>query len=265
MPGRHPNNPLAGAARQEQQRVHRHMQQFQAQMQQNLQNQWQQGVIARHAQHEARQREQAAAGNGGAGSGTTYQNPDEISPRGWVAAAIVALVVAGLGGGLFLAISLLGGPGPGRAPRPTPVIASRSHTAAPYSPPSPTPAPRRSASAPRSSAPWTTGPTSSTPAMSPVPDVVGLSPQAAEATLEEAGFSATVAQFPGTPTSGGTVTVIKQSPTAGTQAPAKAPVTLYIGVTGGTQSPTPPTGTPTSAPPTSTTTSSATATPVSTP
>lgn len=258
MPGRHPNNPLAGAARQEQQRAHRHMQQFQAQMQQNLQNQWRQGVIVRQAQHEARQRQQAAVDNGGAGSGTTYQNPDEISPRGWVTAAIVALVVAGLGGGLFLAISLLGGPGPGPAPHPTPVTATRSHTTAPYSPPP-------STAAPSSSAPRTTDTTSSTPAMSPVPDVVGLSPQAAEAILGEAGFSATVAQFPGTSDNGGTVTVIKQSPEAGTQAPAKTTVTLYAGATGDTQSPTPPTGTPTSASPSSTPTGSATATQVSTP
>jgi hypothetical protein len=224
MPGRHPNNPLAGAARQEQQRAHRHIQQFQAQMQQNLQNQWQQGVIARYAQHEARQRQQAAAGNGGAASGAPQQNPDEISPRGWVAAAIVALVVAGLGGGLFLALTMLGGTGPGPAPHPTPVTASRSHTTARYSPPP-------STAAPGSSAPRTTGTTSSMPAMSPVPDVVGLSPQAAEATLGEAGFSTTVVQFPGTSDSGGTVTVIKQSPEAGTQAPVKTTVTIYVGVT----------------------------------
>lgn len=257
MPGRHPNNPLASTAKQEQQRVHRHMQQFQAQMQQNLQNQWQQGVIVRYAQHEARQRQQAATANGGAGTATTDQNPDEISPRGWVAAAIVALVVAGLGGGLFLALSWLGGPDPGKAPHPTPVTASRSHTTARYSPPPSTPAPT-------SSAPRATGTTSSTPAMSPVPDVVGLSPQAAEAILGEAGFSATVAQYPGTSDSGGTVTVIKQSPEAGTQAQVKATVTLYVGVTGDTQSPAPPTGTTTSAPPFPTLTDSATATPVST-
>jgi hypothetical protein len=231
------------------------MQQFQAQMQQNLQNQWQQGVIARHAQHQARQRQQAATGNGGAGSRTTYQNPEEISPRGWVAAAIVVLVVAGLGGGLFLALSWLGGPGPGKAPHPTPETASRSHTTARHSPPP-------STSAPGTSAPRTTG---STPAMSPVPDVVGLSPQAAEAILGEAGSSATIAQFPGTSDTGGTVTVIKQSPGAGTQAPVKTTVTLYVGVTGGTQSPAPPTGTPTSAPPNPTPIGSATATPVSTP
>jgi hypothetical protein len=258
MPGRHPNNPLAGAARQEQQRVHRHMQQFQAQMQQNLQNQWQQGVIVRHAQHEARQRQQAAAANGGAGTATTDQNPDEISPRGWVTAAIVVLVVAGLGGGLFLALSWLGGPGPGKAPHPTPVTSSRSHTTAHYSPLPSTPAPG-------SSAPRATVTTSSTPAMHQVPDVVGLSPQSAEAILGEAGFSSTVTQFPGTSDSGDTVTVIKQNPEARTQAPVKTTVNLYIGVTGGTQSPAPPTGTPTFAPPTSTPTSSATATPVSTP
>jgi hypothetical protein len=257
MPGRHPNNPLAGAARQEQHAAHRHMQQFQAQMQQNLQHQWQQGVIARYAQHEARQRQQAA-GNGGEGSGAPHQNPDEISPRGWVAAAIVALVVVGLGGGLFLALTMLGGTGPGPAPHPTPVSASHSHTTARYSPPPSTPAPG-------SSAPRATGTTSSTPAMSRVPDVVGHSPQAAEVILGEAGFSTTVVQFPATSDSGGTVTVIKQSPEAGTRAPMKTTVTLYVGVTGDTQSPPAPTGTPTSAPPFPTLTDSATATPVSTP
>jgi hypothetical protein len=261
MPGRHPSNAQASAARQDQQRAHRHMQQIQAQMQQNLQNQWRQGVIARYAQHEARQRQQAAVGNGGAGSGAPYPNPDETAPRGWVAAAVVVLVVAALSGGLFLAFSWLRGPGPGKVPHPVPVTTSRSHTAAPYSPPP---------AAPRSSAPRTSGTATSAPVLSPVPGVVGFTPQAAEAILNEAGFLTTVTQFPGTPGSGGTVTVIKQSPEAGTRELGKTLVTLYVGVTGGNKSPNPPAGTPTSASPSATPTGSATtgpasAAPVSTP